>query len=670
MKIVAARSLGTMPVYDLTVNHHDHSFVHSSGSVLHNCGFIISNDPIDTFIPLMTIDDVRVTQFTASSVEAMGGLKMDFLTLNSLKDIQVGVKLIQDRSETKIEPNPRYELPSVEIQNKRVPILRTVPHRGQLLDIWKLPEDCDVFNDICESKTESVFQFNTTGARRLLTNFNEVRSTEDGKIHKGLASIEDLSAFTALDRPGPLDYEVQDKATGRKHNMLVEFANRAKNKKRIGAWPILDRLFPETYGVIVYQEQLQQVFQEIGKTTGIEANNFRIHIGKKQMAKVIKDREIFMPGATESIGKESAEQLWESMQVFGQYGFNKSHSICYVTIGYACAWLKHHYPLEWWTAVLRHADKDEIDQEFWRHCGHLIDVPDINNSGETFEIRGDRIMAPLSYLNGIGEKAHEQLLAGKPYADIEDLCRKIKKFKEDHKTVVAGKERSGHSALHRGVIYALIVSGALDNLFSKDFLYDKFLAFEEAYARVNGKKRAAPVPMPYYDAKPLTRYQLSKRVLPSFSMELFGSVLSAKPEKFKETEFKSIYDYDHRGEKYRIVNGHGLAHLSELSPLPHGGISLGVCAYVLSDERIDYFRKTDNKKCTRAVLTLDVDGYRTSIVKWPNDEGVLKDLPETLTGAIVTVLLYRSREDRPFYVDSVDVIQSPLSKKTDEEESK
>jgi len=639
----------------------------------HACGFIISNDPIDSFIPLMTIDKTRVTQFTAPSVEAMGGLKVDFLNLNSLNDIEVCIKLIQRRAAEngiEIKPDTRYELPSVEIKGRRVPLLRMVPYRGELLDIWDLPEDQGVFNEICESKTESVFQFNTVGARRLLGNFNEVRFTEDGQIHKGLDSIEDLSAFTALDRPGPLDYEVKDETTGRKHNMLVEFANRAKNKKRIGAWPILDKLFPETYGVIVYQEQLQRAFQEIGKTTAIEANNFRVHISKKQMANVIKDREIFMRGAVESIGKESAEQLWESMQTFGQYGFNKSHSICYVTIGYACAWLKHHYPLEWWTAVLRHADRDEIDKDFWRHCGHLIDVPDVNVSAEVFDIKNDRIVAPLSYLNGIGEKAHQQLLASKPYSNILDLCQKIQKFKEDNKTVNdKGKPRLGHSALHRGVIYVLIVSGALDSLFPKDFvLEEKLLAYEAALAQTTGK-RQTPVRDPYFNAKPLVRYQLSKKILPSFSSEIFGSVLALRPEKFKSEVDGCVWNYKDGNDSYRLVSGNGLAKLSELSPLPPGGIALAVCTYILEDERLDYFRKSDGQKGTRAQLTLDIDGYRLKTVKWPADDGQLKNLPDTLAGSIAIVVLSRSREDRPFYIDAVEVIQPPLPKKTEEESS-
>ncbi len=637
----------------------------------HACGFIISNEPIANFIPLTTIDKTRVTQFTATSVEAMGALKVDFLNLNSLKDIAVCIKLVQARSGVEIKLNPKYELPSIEIKNRRVPIIRVIPHRGEFYDIWKLPEDQAVFNDMCESKTESVFQFNTPGARQLLSNFNEVSFVENGEVHKGLDSIEDLSAFTALDRPGPLDYPVEDPVTGKKHNMLVEFANRAKNKAKIGSFPILDRLFPETYGVIVYQEQLQQVFQEVGKATAIEANNFRIHISKKQMSNVIKDRAIFMRGAVETIGKEAAEQLWNSMETFGQYGFNKSHSMCYVTIGYACAWLKHYYPLEWWTAVLRHADKDEIDTKFWRYCGHLITIPDINVSSEVFEIRGDKINAPLSFLNGIGENAHKQLMAGKPYANIEDLCQKIKKHKEDNKTVDAetGKEKKGHSSLHRGNLYPLVASGSLDSLFAPDILFEeKFMLLEAALARAESKKNAKPVNPLYQNTTPLIRYQLCKKVSPSFSSELFGSILSLKSKGFTE-EIKGIWTYEYRDQKYRIVGNNGLNRLSEIVPVPEGGIAVGVCAYILNDERKDYFRKTDNKKCTRAEITLDIDGHRLTTVMWPSRKtGEIENLPATsIAGSIAIVVLYRSRDEGPFYIDGVEVIQPPLPKKLDEE---
>lgn len=279
----------------------------------HASAFVVANEPVSNFIPLTTVSDVKVTQYDMRSVEAVGGIKMDYLTVNSLNDISDCVKLVQKRHYT--DEGPQFRPIHVDrsknytINGKLVPGIRVVGLGDELYDIWDLPEDQAVFDDICRGKTESVFQFNTSGAKKWLKLFEK----------SGLVSVEDLAAFTALDRPGPLDYKV----AGR-HNMMVEYANRANGKAPVGSLPILDRLFPETYGIIVYQEQLQKAFQEIGETTGIQANSFREHIGKKKMELVYKDKELFMPKAIEKLGKEDAEKLWQSMETFGQYGFNKS----------------------------------------------------------------------------------------------------------------------------------------------------------------------------------------------------------------------------------------------------------------------------------------------------------------------------------------------------------
>src|SRR6185369_17854371 len=102
-----------------------------------------------------------------------------------------------------------------------------------------------------------------------------------------------------------------------------------------------DRLLPETHGVIVFQEQLQRIFQEVGGTTAIEANNFRQDISKKKMDKVIKHGQKFQKGAIPTLGEKTAHVLWQQMETFGQYGFNASHAVCYMVVSYACAWLKH-----------------------------------------------------------------------------------------------------------------------------------------------------------------------------------------------------------------------------------------------------------------------------------------------------------------------------------------
>lgn len=641
----------------------------------HACAYVIADEPIANFIPLTSVSDITVTQYTAPSVEAMGGLKMDFLVVNSLKDIASAIKLIQGR---------KGYLPKDErINGIRVPGLRAIPFKDELVDVWDLPEDQAVFRRICEGDTEGVFQFNTPGARQWLRNFNHVKSTDpDGTVHKAIDSIGGLSDFTALDRPGPLDAYVTD-IGGKSHNMLVEYARRARGEPGIGGFPVLDKLFPESYGIIVYQEQVQKAFHEIGETTAIQANDFRIHVSKKQKMEIMADKAVFMPKAVEKLGEKAAEQLWQSMETFGSYAFNKSHSVCYVVIGYACAWLKYHYPLEWWTAVLRNATRNEIDEKFWRHCGHLIDMPDTSFSGTTFEIQNERIRAPLSLLHGIGEKAHAQLVQLRPYSSIQELCHKIEAFKQQGTTTVMRAVKKdgektgemkpgtlkGRCALNKGVIQTLVVGGTLDSLFPPGTpILDQLLLYFAAKAAAEGKKRQEPIDPKYINLTPLTRYQLIKGILPAYSQPLFGLLTDPVQPGITRDEGGSWY-FRHRKlnqrdpESYLVMTASGLEWVDHLEPLPPGGWTVAVPAFVVTDERRTYH---ETKKMAK--LTLDIDGVQRTFIKWGDRDGKLpSNFRASFAGCIAMVILTKFAENRDMSVDDVVVIQDVL--KQPEEQS-
>ena len=308
------------------------------GASRHACGFLVAGRPIKEFIPLTKIGGVTCTQFTAAAVEAMGGLKMDFLIVNSLNDIQAALEMIQVRTSV---PVPREGL---RLHGKWVPAFRLVPIPGAtrlwvdheavgapsgispeslFADVWDLPEDQDVFAAIACGRTETVFQLNTPGAVQWLRYFGHKRA--DGKY--AIASIEDMAAFTALDRPGPLDAPVSNPdEPGEKHNMLVEYARRARGAKPSpDIPPIFDKLLPKTYGIMVFQESLQKMYQEIVGCAGAEAEEFRSNVAKKKKEKVIAAYPRFVLAATEKFGsREVADKIWNSFNTFGAYGFNKS----------------------------------------------------------------------------------------------------------------------------------------------------------------------------------------------------------------------------------------------------------------------------------------------------------------------------------------------------------
>jgi DNA polymerase III alpha subunit len=204
----------------------------------HACGFVIANRPIQEFIPTTIISDTRCTAYTPASVEAVGGVKMDFLVINSLNDISNAIGIIQERYGT-----PPKE--GMTIDGKWVPQCRLISNpikNTGYLDIWKLPEDQRVFKDVSLGKTETVFQFNTPGAVQWLRQF----AYRKGPDRFAIDSIEAMAAFTALDRPGPLDMEViSGESESKKHNLLVEYARRARNAEPSPEiFSFFNKLFP------------------------------------------------------------------------------------------------------------------------------------------------------------------------------------------------------------------------------------------------------------------------------------------------------------------------------------------------------------------------------------------------------------------------------------------
>jgi DNA polymerase-3 subunit alpha len=688
----------------------------------HACAYVIANRPIWEFIPLTKISDITCTQFTAPAVEAAGGLKMDFLVINSLNDIAKAILLIQQRHGTPPEEG-------LHLAGKYVPSIRLVPrptrpadHEDTFVDIWDLPEDQKVFADVSTGKTETVFQFNTPGAVQWLKHFGHQK--DDGKY--AIDSIEGMAAFTALDRPGPLDAYVKTPGTEDcdcetcvkgvthhgKHNMLVEFARRARGADRTkDIFPVFDRLFPETHGVMVYQEQLQRLYQEVTGCTGAEAEEFRGNVAKKKKEKIIEAYPKFITGASAQLGsKESAEAVWRFIQSWAAYGFNKSHAVCYVVIAYACAYLKYHYPLEWWTAVLCNAEKNEINEKFWRHCGHLINLPDVTQAHTNFAVVGERIQAPLSLLHGVGETAHAELVAGAPFTSIRDVVDKIATKKLAGTTKVLAKKKiktkdadgntveteqevektvKGRSALNSGIVYKLIVSGAMDALFPEGTTTLEMLeAYERAVWEQENEVRAAQKPKPkkpkkapepvkpeYIQLTQYSRYQLRKGILPAVSESVLKMAIERK---HPSVVFDKRWTFFGWVGPVSLADGKGFERLNTYSPPQDGsGVRVAIAGYV---EDIRIFHYGARKEKCAVDVSIDLDGHHVKFVRWPDREtGQLDDqttsqLEAGLKGALAIFVLSKFKDNKPFSIDHIEIIQRPLGATNEEspevEESK
>jgi len=592
----------------------------------HACAFLIADEPISNFIPLTEVGGERVTQYTAKSVEAVGGIKYDLLTINSLQDIGEAIKLIQSRSQLSFE--------DISINGKKTPKHRLVPRNGSFVDIWDLPEDKDVFADIASGKTESVFQFNTPGARQWMQHFNHTKL--DGTPI--VSSVYDLAVFTALDRPGPLDVMVINPEDDTKHNALVEYAHRASGLTPSPEIPeVISSLLPETYGIMVFQEQLQYAYQMLMNCSGAEAEEFRRAVAKKDAAKIQKKYEPFIERAALKVGsREAAKSVWDFFSSWSSYGFNLSHSVCYSLIGYACAYLKHHFPLEWWCAVLKNAKKEEIAETFWAHSGHLIDLPDIRYSGENFEIHNGRIRAPFSLVDGVGPTAHQQLLEGRPYTSIDDFVNKAK---------------SKGRALHKGICYKLIVTGVLNPLFKSDNIYDRLAEYEQAVANYQNnqnnegkKKNKKPesIDTRYASLTPVERYQLRKQIMPVYSEDIRKLVAGENLHKTTTGKWylRAPEEATFSDTIIEVLDRRAFEE-AEMKPFKKP-VRIAIVAYLQS---VREFSPKNNRAWE---LILDIPGGLKSTVYWGYGSSNTEELVE---GAIIGFVLKRSKEDRGFSVE-------------------
>ncbi len=376
----------------------------------HAGGVVISPTVLTDFTPLYCEEGGAgvVTQFDKDDVEAVGLVKFDFLGLRTLTIIDWAVKHINRRRDK------RGEAP---------------------LDIDSLSlDDPAAFDLLQAANTTAVFQLESRGMKDLIK-----RLQPD--------SFEDIVALVALFRPGPLQSGMVDDFINRKHGrMKVEYPH-----------PELEPILKPTYGVILYQEQVMQIAQVLAGYTLGGADMLRRAMGKKKPEVMAEQREIFMKGATErGVDAKQATYIFDLMEKFAGYGFNKSHSAAYALLSYQTAWLKAHYPAEFMAAVMS-ADMDNTDKvvaliEDCHQLGLAVHPPDINSSEFAFSVVDDKtVLYGLGAIKGVGEAALEGIIAERKangsYKDLYDFC-----------------VRCDTRKVNRRVMEALIKCGSMDCL--------------------------------------------------------------------------------------------------------------------------------------------------------------------------------------------------------------
>jgi len=615
----------------------------------HASAFIITDGPVGDIAPTF---DGNITQYEAKEVEQAGLIKYDFLGVSQLQDIQLSIKLINERA-VKDRMYLGYWHPesdsgtcghcvsgstnddhSEEVLVVRAgnsiekkysdtmkcsgcghymgPIPKDVRYffrNGRQEFVWALPEDQGVFSSVWDGNAETIFQIKTDTMRPHVMAIMP-------------SSIDELAAVLALVRNGPLDFI--DEATGR--NMAEEYAERKHGRSE--PMPVLMRLLPDTYGTLVYQEQLERICVELGGMDPITAGKLRKLISKKKAVEVAKFKPKFMAGAVEKLGEQDATTVWDMMETFGKYGFNKSHSVSYAYITYASMYLRHHYPLEWWSAILTNADEAEITGKLWKHVKGLIAQPDVNISGDTMTVdyAANKIRSKLGVVKGLGEKAVLNIAQNRPYVDAKDFLN-----------------RSGIGmAMARKMVHA----GVCDSLFSKGTdLLDKMQTLEDASKQIEydekiaaGKKprpcAKGKVPEEYVGVSRIQEAAMRKNVLPTLPMDLNGLISLYSPNfKIKYEDHTLVRDTE--GENVVLVPGESLARLDEL--VFNSYKKIAIACYVAEAKEFSYGKKKDRRALK---LLVDADGALTERVIWPDyDTGQLTRPPGLEKGKIVTLFM-------------------------------
>ena len=352
----------------------------------HAAGVVITADPVCSYVPLSRNDDTIVTQYTMTTIEELGLLKMDFLGLRNLtviRDAEEQIRLLE----------PDFSIDKIR------------------------DDDPETFRMLHEGKTQGVFQLESAGMTGVCVNMKA-------------SSIEDITAIVALYRPGPMD------------SIPTFIANKLDPRKVTYKTPLLEPILKVTYGCIVYQEQVIEIFRSLGGYTMGQADNIRRAISKKKMKVIEAERKVFVYGdekqgisgaMAKGVSEAAAQSIYDEIVAFANYAFNKAHAVCYAVVSYQTAYLKCHYPKQYMaalmTSVLDSAGKISGYIAECKELGIPVLPPDINHSHDNFTVDGDAIRFGLGAVKNVGRGLIRSMVAkraeGGPFKSLEDFLQRM-----------------------------------------------------------------------------------------------------------------------------------------------------------------------------------------------------------------------------------------------------
>ena len=448
----------------------------------HAAGVVITADPVCSYVPLSRNDDTIVTQYTMTTIEELGLLKMDFLGLRNLT-------VIRDAEEQIRKDNPAFS-------------------------IDKVPDDDPAtFRMLTEGKTQGVFQLESAGMTGVCVGMKA-------------SSIEDITAIVALYRPGPMD------------SIPTFIENKLNHKKVTYKTPMLEPILKVTYGCIVYQEQVIEIFRQLGGYTMGQADNIRRAISKKKQKIIEAERKVFVygdpvqqiPGCiANGVPEHVAQSIYDEIVDFANYAFNKAHAVCYAVVAYQTAYLKCHYPKEYMaalmTSVLDSATKISGYIAECKEMGISVLPPDVNHSDDHFTVEGEAIRFGLGAVKNVGRGLIRSMAAkrseGGQFRSLEDFI-----------------QRMGEGELNKRAVENFIKCGAMDCfgyhrselLAVYDTMMDSIAASRKKnlegqmglFAMMQEDDQAAAIPIPKLK-------EMSKADLMLYEKETTGIYLSGHP---------------------------------------------------------------------------------------------------------------------------------------------
>lgn len=372
----------------------------------HAAGVVITADPVYTYVPLSTNDNTVVTQYTMTTIEELGLLKMDFLGLRNLTVIRDAEQQIQVQ-------NPGFSIDHIPDNDK------------------------ETFSMLAEGKTQGVFQLESAGMTGVCVSMRA-------------SSIEDITAIVALYRPGPME------------SIPTFIANKLDARKVVYKTPLLEPILKVTYGCIVYQEQVIEIFRTLGGYTMGQADNIRRAISKKKMKVIEAERKTFVYGDPQQqidgciargVPEAVGQSIYDEIVAFANYAFNKAHAVCYAVVSYQTAYLKCHYPRQYMAALMTSVlDSAEKIAGYIAECKEIgIETlpPDINHSEDHFSVEGDCIRFGLGAVKSVGHGLIRTMVTkrteGGPFRNLEDFL-----------------ERMGEGELNKRAVENFIKCGAMD----------------------------------------------------------------------------------------------------------------------------------------------------------------------------------------------------------------